>query len=243
MNIFQFDSEQAWINGVVSLWRDRLRVRPRSRICLTSGHTPLKIYQAMRQACAAGQVSFAQAEVFALDDFGGLAADDPGRCPSMLREYLIDGTDLPKERFHTIDTEALDLEKVCRAYDALIGPGFDLCILGIGLNGHVGLNEPGSPLDSVTRRVELHPSTVEASAKYLEHSNLPRWGVGVGLKQLLGSNELWLLANGRSKAEIVRRVVRGEISEDVPASLARRHANSFLFLDSEAAGRLVHASD
>lgn len=238
MNILRFDCEEAWVNGVASLWRDRLRTNPRLRICLPSGHTPNKIYEAMGRSVAKGHVSFREAEIFALDDFGGLAADDEGRCANMLRHYLLQHVDLPKERFHFIDTEATDLEKVCRDYDAAIGVGFDLTLLGIGLNGHLGLNEPGSSPDATTHRVEMHPSTIKASAAYLKHANLPTWGIGVGLKHLLGSREVWLLASGAKKASIIQRAVKGEIGIEVPASLLRQHSNSFLMVDAEAGALL-----
>lgn len=235
MNILRFDSEAAWIEGVASFWRDRLRANPRLRICLPSGHTPNPIFAAMARAVAAGQATFRKAEIFALDEFGGLAMDDSGRCANMLYRYFVDHIDLAKEKFHTIDPDASDLEKVCREYDAAIGAGFDLTLLGIGLNGHLGLNEPGSSIDSTTRRVELHQATIAASAKYLTHANLPTWGVGVGLKHLLGSKEVWLLANGPAKAQIIQRIVKAPITDEVPASLMRNHPNCSLFLDPEAA--------
>jgi glucosamine-6-phosphate isomerase len=236
MNILKFDSESAWVDCVASLWRDRLHTNPRLRICLPSGHTPIKIFETMARSVAGGLVSFREAEIFALDDYGGLALDDPGRCKNMLQRFLVDHIDLPKERFLWIDTDASDLNRVCREYDALIerGGGFDLTLLGIGLNGHLGLNEPGSALDAATRRVEMHESTVKASAGYLTHSNLPTWGIGIGLKHLLGSKEVWLLANGAKKAAIIQRTVKGAISNEVPASLLRKHSNASLFVDQDA---------
>lgn len=240
MNLLQFDSEHAWVEGAAALWRDRLRRNPRLRMCLPSGHTPNPIFAAMGRSVAQGEVSFRDAEVFALDDFGGLASDDPGRCRNMLQRYLLDLVDLPKNRFHFLDTEAQDIERVCRDYTALIesGGGFDLTLLGIGLNGHLGLNEPGSAPDSITRRVEMHASTIKSSAGYLTHSNLPTWGMGVGLKHLLGSREVWLLANGSKKAEIVLRAVKGDIEPAVPASLLRQHPNSWLMMDAAAGSKL-----
>ncbi|MCI0539304.1 MAG: glucosamine-6-phosphate deaminase [Verrucomicrobiales bacterium] len=240
MNLLHFDSERAWLNTVVALWRDRLKVNPRLRLCLPSGNTPNKIYAEMGRSVAAGLLSFRDAEIFALDDYGGLAPDDPGRCRNMLQRYLLDHIDLPPERFHFIDTEAPDLDRVCREYDALIESrgGFDLTLLGIGLNGHLGLNEPGSATDSSTRRVQMHESTVKASASYLTHANLPTWGVGVGLKHLLASREIWLLANGTRKAEIIQRTLRGEIGLAVPATLLRTHPNSLVLVDAEAGALL-----
>jgi glucosamine-6-phosphate isomerase len=238
MNLLLFDSEPSWVHGAISLWRDRLRINPRLRICLPSGNTPVPIYAAMAQSVQAGWASLRDAHVFALDDYGGLDRDDPGKCVNMLRRHLIDHIDLPKDHFHFIDTDAPDLEGACRDYDRRIGAGFDLVLLGIGLNGHLGLNEPGSSPDSGTRRVQMHPSSVSASRNYLKHASPPSWGVTVGLKQLLGSGEVWLLAAGAGKADIVRRTIRGEITDELPASLLRRHANSFLFVDAAAGARL-----
>jgi len=239
MHILQFDSEPAWIDAVVSLWRDRLRTNPRLRMCLTSGHTPLKIYSAMARTAAASAVSFREAEIFSLDEYGGLPADDSGRCANMLAHYLVNHVDLPRERFHGIDTTASDLDAVCRNYDKAIGSGFDLTFLGLGMNGHLGLNEPGSAPDSTTRRVKLHDSTVQGTAKYLTHSSLPTWGIGVGMKQLLGSKEIWLLVNGRAKAEIVQRTLRGPVDIAVPATLLRNHGNAWMIVDGEA-GALIY---
>src|SRR4029079_5296162 len=126
----------------------------------------------------------------------------------------------------------------CQAYDRAAGKGFDVVLLGIGLNGHLGMNEPGSSPDSLTRRIELHPSTVNSSARYLTHSHLPQWGLTIGMTQFFDSAEVWLVATGSAKAEIVRRVVKGEITADVPASLMRRHANCSLFVDAAPAALL-----
>jgi glucosamine-6-phosphate deaminase len=238
MNILKFDSEEAWVEGVATFWRDRLRYNPRLRICLPSGHTPNRIFAAMGYAVKARQVSFREAEIFCLDEFGGLAPDDQGRCANMLGRYLLLHIDLPERQFHRINIDAPDLESVCREYDQAIEPGFDLTLLGLGLNGHLGMNEPGSSADSSTRRVDLAPGTVASSAKYLIHSKLPTWGVTVGLKQLLGSKEVCLLVNGSAKADIVRRTTQGPISEEVPSTLLRNHPNSFLMLDADAAAQI-----
>jgi len=238
MNLLRFDSEGAWVAGVASLWRDRLQTNPRLRMCLPSGSTPIRLYAAMAESVKRGLVSFRKAEIFALDDYGGLAPDDEGKCVNILRRFLIDHIDLPKEQFHFIATDAPDLERVCRDYDRLIGDGLDLTVLGIGLNGHLGLNEPGSAPDSTTRRVKMHASSIGASADYLKHSNRPTWGVTVGLKHLLASKEIWLLASGAKKADIIRRAVKGDVTTEVPATLLQKHPNCFLSVDAEAGALL-----
>jgi glucosamine-6-phosphate deaminase len=238
MNLLRFDSEPAWMRGVCSLWRDRVRLNPAGKICLPSGATPAGIYSEMAASVAAGQVSFARATLFALDEFGGLAADDPGKTTPTLRRQLIDRIDLPPSAFHFLDPDRADLIRHCTDYDALIGGGFDLVLLGIGGNGHLGMNEPGASLDGATHRAELHPETVRSSARYFAHGNLPQWGLTVGLRTILASKEVWVLANGAAKADIIRRTVRDEISPSNPASLLRRHPDCSLFVDAAAAALL-----
>jgi len=238
MNVLHFDSEAAWLSGTVSLWRDRLRMNPLLRHCLAGGNTPIPVFREMARSVQQGQVSFKRAAVFALDEFGGLAPDDTGRCSNMLIRDLISQVDLAKDGFFCFNPDAPDLEMECRAYDAAAGNGFDLVVLGVGANGHLGMNEPGSPLDSPSRRTELHESTIRGSARYLTHRHLPRWGLTVGMKQLFASKEVWLVATGRAKAEIVARLVKGEITEQVPASTMRRHSNCSLLVD-DTAGALL----
>jgi 6-phosphogluconolactonase/glucosamine-6-phosphate isomerase/deaminase len=238
MHLFQFDSIETWAETAASLWRDRLHVQPHLFHCLASGHTPNPIFALMADSCRRGLVSFSQATVFALDEYGGLSPDDSGRCANMLRHHLVSHIDLPRHEFHTFDPDAPDLDRVCDEFDIAIGKGFDLTLLGIGLNGHLGMNEPGSAPDSPTRRVQLHPKSVESSAKYLAHDQLPTWGLSVGMKRLLASREVWLLATGSAKAEIVLRTVTGETSPSLPASLLQNHPNCYLFLDRPAAALL-----
>lgn len=235
MHILRFDSLESWIKTAASIWRDRLRSQPRQKICLASGHTPNPIFNAMVASHRQGLISFRDCELFALDEFGGLPVGDSGRCANMLRHYLVDHIDLPAAKFHTFDPDAADLNQVCHDFHVAIGAGFDLTLLGVGLNGHLGMNEPGSAPDSPTRRVDLHPQTVKSAAKYITHSRVPTWGLTVGMQQLLASDEVWLLATGNAKAEIVRRIVRDQVSPEVPASLLRTHRNCFFFLDDEAA--------
>jgi glucosamine-6-phosphate isomerase len=238
MNVLQYDSEDSWLGALTTYWRDRLRCKPSTRHCLASGNTPIPVYREIVRAVQQGYASFQQARIFALDEFGGLASDDPGKCTNMLLRDLINSVDLPKENFYYFNADAADLEAECRAYDQAIGNGFDLVILGIGLNGHLGMNEPGSSMESPTRRVDLHKTTISSSARYLTHQQLPHWGLTVGMQQFAASKEVWLLATGKAKADIVRRTVTGPVSSDVPASLLRSHANCSLFVDAAAAALL-----
>jgi glucosamine-6-phosphate deaminase len=241
MNLLRFDSEPAWVNGACALWTDRLRANPRLRICLPTGMTPAAVYAEMVRRVGAGLVSFEKSTIFALDEFGGLPAQNPGLTRNTLLRQLIAGIDLPVSAFFSLDVDATDIDRTCERYDAAIGRGFDLVLLGIGLNGHLGMNEPGTPADSRTRRVELHQSTIQSSMRYFPDTapqDLPRWGVTVGLKPILDSSEVWVLAKGSAKAPIVREAFAGEVTPDVPASLLQHHRHCSLFVDADAGALL-----
>jgi glucosamine-6-phosphate isomerase len=237
MHLLRFDSLPAWIGGVCSWWRDRLRMNPALTICLPTGLTPAAVYAEIARNVRGGTVSFARASVFALDEFGGLPPDDPGLTRHTLRRQLVGAIDLPEDRFRCFDPDASDLDEQCRRYDSAIGR-LDLVLLGIGLNGHLGMNEPGSDPGSPTRRVDLHDSTIASSARYFAHANLPRWGLTVGLEPILAAREVWLLATGGAKASVARETVHGGIGPHLPASLLRNHPNCSFFLDGEAGALL-----
>jgi glucosamine-6-phosphate deaminase len=225
---------EAWAALVAGLFIVRLKAHPAMRVCLPTGLTPVPIYDRIAEAVAAGQVSFARAQVFLLDEFGGVDPGDPGRCDQMLERFLLSRIDLPSARFHRLDLTG-DIDAACRAYEAAIGEGCDLTLLGIGTNGHVGMNEPGSTADSLTRRVTLAPDTIAASARYFGHDRLPTWGVTMGLGTLRRSHEIWILATGAGKAPIVRQALHGPVTTAVPATQLREHSSVLLIADDEAA--------
>jgi len=225
---------EVWASGVAALFVERMSARPDLRVCLPTGLTPVPVYDCIARTVERGEASFSRAEVFLLDEFGGVPPEDPGRCDRMLERDLISRIDLPASQFHRFDLSG-DLEATCRAYEAAIGEGVDLALLGIGTNGHLGMNEPGSTPDSLTRRVDLAPSTISASARYFSHDRLPTWGVTMGIGTLRRSREIWILATGRAKAAIVRETLHGPMTHAVPATLLRDHPSVSLIVDDDAA--------
>jgi glucosamine-6-phosphate deaminase len=218
---------------------DTLRQKPGTRFCLPSGMTPVPAFSRIAAAVRGARASFSRAEVFLLDEFGGVAPDAKGRCDVMLRRTLIDAIDLPADRYHRPEPEAVDVDEMCRCYEAAVYGRLDLTLLGLGTNGHIGMNEPGSARDSPTRRVDLAPETIGASARYFDEGPLPTWGVTIGLRSLLASRTVYLVATGASKAAIVRAVMQEPVSTKRPASLLRDHPDAWLFVDAAAASSLA----
>lgn len=240
IQVFRYGDANELADAVGERLVSFLGARPAARLCLPTGATPAPAYARVAAAVRSGRVSFRQAEVFLLDEFGGVPPDANGRCEQLLRRALLDHVDLPAERFHAPDPEATDLEGMCRAYEEAIGNRLDLTVLGIGTNGHIGMNEPGSLFDSRTRRVALAPETTRAAARFFGVDQLPTWGVTLGLATLLASREIWLLATGTAKADAIARAVRGRVAVDLPASLLQTHDNCLLFADAPAAAGLDH---
>jgi len=238
MEIRTFDTPSAWQDELVRQWVARIQAQPDARICLAAGNTPEPVCREMARLHRAGEISFREVQIFVLDEYGEVPPENPGRCANMIRRYLVDHVDLPAQQFHSLETETNDLDTMCSRFDTAIGEGFDLAILGVGLNGHLGMNEPGTATDTTTHRVELHASSVHSASGYGLGDDPPCWGITVGLKHLRDTQTVWLLASGTKKAGIVRKIVKGQISSNVPASLLREHSDCTLFLDAEAATQI-----
>ena len=168
-----------WAGNVAAAWAERLEARPTLRhVPRESGSTPLPVYARM----AATPAAFAGGAVLLLDEFGGLAPDEPARCDRVLRDHLVDR--VRPATYRSIDTAAGDLAGECAGIDEWIDDGgIDLAVVGLGSNGHIGMNEPGSAVAGRTARVELAPSTVEGAARSFGGRTRPTWGVTVGSRR------------------------------------------------------------
>jgi glucosamine-6-phosphate deaminase len=226
-----------WAAGVAAELAGRLRAADRVRVCLPTGVTPAPLYAELVRLAGRGEASFADAELVLLDEYVGLAADDPARCDLQLRTDLIDPLPVAPRAFHAIPVDTLAPEDAAAAHDAVAAEGLDLALVGLGRNGHVGFNEPGSTADSPTRVVELRPESIEASAEYGARGR-PEHGITLGLSRLLQAGELWLLVTGTHKADVLRAALEGPETPDVPASYLRRHPRLVVWADEEAAAGL-----
>jgi len=226
---------ETWASRVADLWTSRLLDQPTLRMCLATGATPVPVYAEMGRRVAAGAVSFARATVFVLDEWLGLPPGHEVRCDSMLQRDLLAHVDLDPGRVHTFDVDDGDPAAECRTYDAAIRDGgLDLAILGLGRNGHLGMNEPGTVFDAPTRIVELAEETRLGAARYGELATSPTHGVTVGLGPIGDAAEVWLLVRGAEKAGILSRVLEGPVGPDIPATRLRLHPRGLVLADADA---------
>ncbi|HEY3335614.1 MAG TPA: 6-phosphogluconolactonase [Candidatus Limnocylindrales bacterium] len=226
----------AWAPAVADALLDRLTTEPRLRVCLPTGDTPVPLYAELAARDRVGAQSWAQATVVLLDEWLGLPPGDPARCDVRLRRQLLDRL-APPPRFVPIDVDGSDDAAAARAHDAAAHE-LDLGVLGLGMNGHVGFNEPGSRPDDPTRVVRLAVSSREAAMARYGAGLPPTAGITVGLARILGAREAWLLVTGALKAAVLRRALREREGPDCPASYLRRHPALTVFADEAAAAAL-----
>lgn len=214
--------------------------RPDVVLTLPTGRTPVALYREIKRRYAAGRIDFSRVCTFNLDEWVGVAPDEPGSYAGFMAEHLYSRVNLRPENCHIPDGRAVDLDAECRRYDdriALAG-GSDLAILGIGRNGHIGFNEPGTSFLARTHVTTVEPSTQRANAYAFEGRPVPSQAITMGIATILEAGEILLLATGPEKAEILLRAFTGPVSEDVPASILRRHPNVTVLVDHAAACRL-----
>jgi 6-phosphogluconolactonase/glucosamine-6-phosphate isomerase/deaminase len=199
-------------------------------MCLPTGRTPEPVYRRVAKAA-----DFSRSTVFLLDEFG-LPAGDPARCDRMLQQSLFDRLATPPSDYHRLDPDTPEHEQECARFAELLAEdGLDLVLLGLGGNGHLGLNEPGSEPDSPTRVVELAATTRQGMRSYGAVADTD-WGMTTGLKELLAGREVWLLVSGDHKREILRRFLEEPVGADLPATWLREHDNCVVWADEAAAG-------
>jgi glucosamine-6-phosphate deaminase len=218
----------------------RLGEEPTAVLMLPTGITPLGMYRRLVEMHRSEGLSFAGATFFNLDEYLGLAPDHGASYHVYMKENFYGLIDADPARVFVPDGAAPDPEAECERYEATIreGGGIDVCVLGIGRNGHIGFNEPGAPFDSRTRVVKLSESTRKVNASDFEADRTPERAITVGMATIFESREVLLLASGTNKAGAVAAALEGDISDSVPASMLRSHPNAGLFLDEDAASDL-----
>jgi glucosamine-6-phosphate deaminase len=235
-----FPDYEAMSSAAADAVAHKLREDPASVLLLPTGTTPLGMYRRLVDMHLLGEVSFSEATFFNLDEYLGLVPDHPASYHVYMKEHFYGLIDADPGRIFVPDGAAPDPEGECERYEAAIrgAGGIDVCVLGIGRNGHVGFNEPGAPFDSRTRVVTLSESTRLVNAGDFEANLAPIRAITVGMATIFESREVLLLASGTNKANAVAAALEGDVSESMPASMLRRHQNAILFLDEDAASDL-----
>jgi glucosamine-6-phosphate deaminase len=242
MHLNIFESEDKLDGAVANAVVEVIHANPYAKLGLATGQTPIGLYQKLVQAFENQQVSFKQATTYNIDEYVGLGKDHPQSFYSFMNTHLFSRVDISEGQIHFPYGVAMDLEGEAARYEALLKQAgqLDVQILSIGLNGHIGFNEPGHTLHAETHVVTLTEETREVNSKaFPSLIDVPEKAITMGLGPMLKAKKIVFIAKGEAKAAILKRAFKGPIDPMVPGSLLQLHPNLEVYLDVEAAAFLI----
>ena len=206
-------------------------------VCLASGDSPSGLYKELVERTKHEEIDPSDWFFIGLDEWGGMNGSDEGSCRYHLDHQFFGPLEIKKERICFFDGKSIDPEAECRRIENFIQQhgGIDVAILGLGMNGHVGMNEPGTSASLRSHLAHLDPLTQQVGQKYFSQPVKLSHGLTLGMVTLKEAKHIMLIVNGEHKASIVKKVLEGEISEQIPGSLLRDHPGSIIYLDKAAA--------
>ncbi|MGE6515057.1 glucosamine-6-phosphate deaminase [Lysinibacillus sphaericus] len=211
-----------------NIFTEQLKVTPASILGLATGGSPVGMYKELVKRQQAGDFSFKDIKTFNLDEYVGLDQSSPASYWTFMHENLFNHVDINEENIHLPNGKVVDLAAECVAYDARIADagGIDLQLLGIGVNGHIGFNEPGTPFASLTHIVELTASTRTENAIYFDDpADVPTQAITMGIQSIMNAKAIVLIAFGEKKLEAIEKLQSGVVTEEFPASQLLNHPN------------------
>lgn len=218
-----FESQDALSARAAELLLSGIRENPKIVLGLPTGRSPIGMYHRVVQECSREYHCFRDVTTFNLDEYCGVAREHPGSYYAFMKQHLFDHVDIDPRNAHIPNGTKPNPE----AYEEELrrAGGLDLTFLGLGRNGHIGFNEPGTPFDSRTRVVELTQSTRHANADLFPDGHVPTHAITMGIGTILESRRIVLLVSGSGKEEALARLRSGEVTEEFPASALWKHAD------------------
>lgn len=218
---------------------DEVEKNPRAVLGLATGSSPIGIYRYLI-ACHKEGLSFASVTTANLDEYVGIPAEHNQSYRYFMKDNLFSHIDIKQENIHFPDGSATDLDAECARYSAFLSKTpRSIQLLGIGANGHIGFNEPGTPFDTETHTVDLKESTIRDNARFFSSENeVPRRAVTMGIKNILQAKRIILVATDTKKAQAIANMMKGDISPECPASALRLHDDVYIIIDKSAASLL-----
>ncbi|HYE11220.1 MAG TPA: glucosamine-6-phosphate deaminase [Patescibacteria group bacterium] len=224
-----------------NLLASQITLKPNSVLGLATGSTPVGAYNELVRIYKEGDINFTEVVTFNLDEYYGLDKENPQSYYYFMMENLFKHVNMNKRNIHIPDGRAKDIELECVEYENRIkqAGGIDLQLLGIGRNGHIGFNEPDVKFEAQTHLVTLDEDTIEANSRFFTAlDEVPRKAISMGIKTIMHSRKIILLASGEEKAETINSMINGKITPELPASVLQLHPDVVVLLDEKAASRL-----
>jgi galactosamine-6-phosphate isomerase len=219
---------------------DLVKSKPGAVFCLASGDTPRRTCTLTVEKAIRENIDFSRCTFIGLDEWVGVPPENEGSCHYFFRRHLLKPLKIPVANIHLFDALSDDLENQCKAMDDIIAAkeGIDLMIVGIGMNGHIGFNEPGVSFDLKAHVISLDEITLSVGQKYFSEAITLEKGITLGLRYLVQAKKVLLLANGIKKAAVVKRTVADQVNNAFPATIMQSHPNGWVMVDEEASSLL-----
>jgi glucosamine-6-phosphate isomerase len=219
---------------------DYVNNKPEALLCIPSGESATGMLKYLADYASEGRVDFNKCFFVGLDEWVGMNEEDEGSCTNYMYSNVFNPLKIKPERIIFFNAIEEDLDAECERVDSFIKDhgGLDIMMVGIGMNGHIGLNEPGVDFDLYSHRSQLDTVTKTVGQKYFKQETELREGITLGPKHFLEAKVAVLIASGLKKAAIISKALEGEITNQLPASIIQMHHHAFVFLDREAASQL-----
>lgn len=212
--------------------------KPNLRLGLATGSTPIGMYKELIKLYKEKKIDFSDVHVFMLDEYYPISKKNKNSYYNYTYKKILNYVNIKKSNINTLNGKAKEPDKLCLKYDSELRKNpLDLQILGVGINGHIGFNEPGSSFDSKTRLVKLTDDTRKINSRFFKNvDEVPKYGITMGIGTIMNAKKLILLASGKNKAVAIKHLIESSVDKKWPVSALRNHKNLVLIIDKDAAG-------
>jgi glucosamine-6-phosphate isomerase len=213
---------------------------PKAVFCLATGDTPKLTYNIVTYRAIQENIDFSKCIFIGLDEWMGVPPSVEGSCSQFLYHYVFEPLQIKSSQIHLFNALSHHSEQECEKMNAFIkkSGGIDVMVVGVGVNGHIGFNEPGVSLDFYAHVIDLDKTTIAGSNKYFTQPVIITQGITLGLQHVMETKLVILMANGQKKAAVIKNIMDQEIGNHLPATVLRNHSNSKILIDKEAAALL-----
>lgn len=234
MKVIIVKNKKESVKKAVLIISSVIKKKPKSVLGLATGRTMIPLYKELIKKYKKNEIDFSKIHTFNLDEYVGLKENDKRSFHYFMNKYLFNHININKNGIYFPDSNFKKYEREIKKFG-----GIDLQILGIGKNGHIGFNEPGSSFQSKTRKVKLSDDTRKSNYKSFKlFRKVPKSAFTMGIKTIMNSKKIILLAFGKEKTDVVSKTINGKITTEIPASVLRKHRNITFIMDKKAAKKL-----
>ena len=235
-----FSDYQSLSQATADLIKDYITKKPSSLVCIASGHTPVGVFQTLVKDVQSGGLDISKCVFLSLDEWVGIDPNDTGSCLSMLRRDFFEPLSIPDSQIEYFNVLTTDLEKECERINSLINKkgGLDVMLVGVGTNGHIGMNEPGTSFNSYAHVGDLAEETKTVGQKYFSKETMLSKGMTLGLKHLQEAKLPIVMASGEKKAAIMGKAFSQQPTEQIPLTIIHLISQGYVMLDEQAASRV-----